>query len=370
MADADAFFAAEPEPPTLAEARERLSNFGAIKDCGIAGPDARFALVTSGGTTVPLERNTVRFVDNFSTGTRGAACVEALLAHGYWVIFLHRKGSAFPFSRRLLPPNACTHAEYLIKYQPHASNTHHSLDCMAAGRDYDAASHRLLVLEFTTITEYLFTLREVAQSLDHRGARALCLLAAAVSDFYVPDAEMAEHKIQSSSGVGLTLQLRCVPKMLGVFKHGSGPWCRDACLVSFKLETNPNVIIAKAAAALQKYGVDVVVANVLGEHRTAVTLVRPSESATLSSAPLVPTVTGDETEEVAVSGVRCVQVRADADAKGDGNEAPIGALAKELETAIVRELVRLHDEHLAARDSRSIAVGQRPPNKRARDADR
>jgi phosphopantothenate-cysteine ligase len=30
------------------------------------------ALVTSGGTTVPLEKKTVRYIDNFSTGGRGA----------------------------------------------------------------------------------------------------------------------------------------------------------------------------------------------------------------------------------------------------------------------------------------------------------
>lgn len=29
-------------------------------------------LVTSGGTAVPLERQTVRYLDNFSTGSRGA----------------------------------------------------------------------------------------------------------------------------------------------------------------------------------------------------------------------------------------------------------------------------------------------------------
>ena len=33
-------------------------------------------IVTSGGTTVPLEKNTVRFIDNFSTGTRGATSAE------------------------------------------------------------------------------------------------------------------------------------------------------------------------------------------------------------------------------------------------------------------------------------------------------
>lgn len=60
--------------------------------CGIV-------LVTSGGTIVPLEKNMVRFIDNFSRGLRGAASAESFLAQGYAVIFLHRKGSIVPFSR-------------------------------------------------------------------------------------------------------------------------------------------------------------------------------------------------------------------------------------------------------------------------------
>lgn len=35
--------------------------------------------VTSGGTTVPLERKCVRYIDNFSAGTRGAMSTEAFL---------------------------------------------------------------------------------------------------------------------------------------------------------------------------------------------------------------------------------------------------------------------------------------------------
>lgn len=35
--------------------------------------------VTSGGTTVPLEQNCVRFIDNFSKGTRGALSAEQFL---------------------------------------------------------------------------------------------------------------------------------------------------------------------------------------------------------------------------------------------------------------------------------------------------
>jgi len=38
--------------------------------------DRPVALVTSGGTTVPLERQMVRFLDNFSAGTRGAISAE------------------------------------------------------------------------------------------------------------------------------------------------------------------------------------------------------------------------------------------------------------------------------------------------------
>lgn len=56
-------------------------------------------LVTSGGTTVPLEHNTVRFVDNFSAGTRGSASAEYFLDHNYAVIFMHRLKSLEPFSR-------------------------------------------------------------------------------------------------------------------------------------------------------------------------------------------------------------------------------------------------------------------------------
>lgn len=37
---------------------------------------SRMVCITSGGTTVPLERKCVRFIDNFSSGHRGAASTE------------------------------------------------------------------------------------------------------------------------------------------------------------------------------------------------------------------------------------------------------------------------------------------------------
>ena len=63
-------------------------------------------LVSSGGTIIPLEKNMVRFIDNFSKGSRGASSAECFLSEGFAVIFLHRKGSRLPF----------THAS--AKFQP------------------------------------------------------------------------------------------------------------------------------------------------------------------------------------------------------------------------------------------------------------
>jgi phosphopantothenate-cysteine ligase len=94
-AKADMYFSMTSPPTWLPKVQEELSAFVthqvAIGRC--------VAVVTSGGTTIPLEKNTVRFIDNFSTGSRGAASVEYLIRLGYAVIFLHRPGCVMPFSR-------------------------------------------------------------------------------------------------------------------------------------------------------------------------------------------------------------------------------------------------------------------------------
>ena len=69
---------------------------------------------------------------------------------------------------------------------------------------------------------------------------------------------MAEHKIQSSTG--LNLNLSQVPKMLGTL---TAQWAPNSYIVSFKLETDESMVIKKARAAIQNYGVDLVVANQL-----------------------------------------------------------------------------------------------------------
>ena len=59
------------------------------------------ALVSSGGTAADLEVHSVRCLDNFSTGLRGAISVEEFLKRGYAVIHLWRTGSSSPYGRLL-----------------------------------------------------------------------------------------------------------------------------------------------------------------------------------------------------------------------------------------------------------------------------
>src|ERR1700755_1809013 len=132
----------------------------------------RVVLVTSGGTTVPLENQTVRYIDNFSAGTRGATSAEYFLEAGYAVIFLHRQYSLLPYSRHY------SHStRSFLDFMREDENglvvvdEEHQSDMIAVYRRYMAAKkdNLLLILSFVTITEYLWELREVAQLMKPLG---------------------------------------------------------------------------------------------------------------------------------------------------------------------------------------------------------
>ena len=81
------FLEEAPEPtPSSTEVTERVRQFLERHTAAAAGtaaaplmPARPIVVITSGGTTVPLERNCVRFIDNFSKGTRGALSAEQFL---------------------------------------------------------------------------------------------------------------------------------------------------------------------------------------------------------------------------------------------------------------------------------------------------
>lgn len=72
-----AFFDSAPPLQNITEIDEKLKEFIAANSLPLANGNARRVVcVTSGGTTAPLEQRCVRYVDNFSSGHRGATSTE------------------------------------------------------------------------------------------------------------------------------------------------------------------------------------------------------------------------------------------------------------------------------------------------------
>ncbi|XP_074104864.1 phosphopantothenoylcysteine synthetase [Cotesia typhae] len=261
------FYANLPKPKDLDHSIKLLEKF-----CERAQSAKGIILVTSGGTTVPLEYNTVRFVDNFSAGTRGSVSAEYFLEQGYAVVFMYRLKTFEPYSRHftgqkfldmlelkeadgknsvsILPEYSDRIAEVLVKYKQALKQ------------------EKLLQITFTTVAEYLWLLRAVCQALASFERRAIIYLAAAVSDFYIPPHEMSVHKIQSSGPPNISLQL--VPKIL---KPLVSLWVPKAFVISFKLETDENLLIKKARDALNNYNHNLVIANMLQTRKQRVVMV-------------------------------------------------------------------------------------------------
>lgn len=244
---------------------------------------SKLVLITSGGTTVPLESQTVRFLDNFSVGTRGSTSAEHFLDAGYHVIFLHRRGSLQPFSRHFMQRNILDLLQIEDGKIGIKSDFNEKVSKCLVLYNKAIEENKLLSVDFTTLSDYLYYLRGVVTEVSSLKSRALIYLAAAVSDFYIPAAEMPQHKIQTSSGE-LNLSLKLVPKMLEPLVKD---WAPNAFVVSFKLETDSNLLINKAKQALEKYEHKLVIGNVLETRKREVVLItreKPEDWLRLSEA--------------------------------------------------------------------------------------
>lgn len=327
----DSFFHINKPPPDYDAELRRIQDF-----CDkFANGKERVVLITSGGTSVPLEHNTVRFVDNFSAGTRGSASAEYFLEEGYAVLFLFRSTSLQPFARRFKPGELLSCLQFVpgdnsrIEVRPDAAPMVRPVlegyrRAMADGPD-----RRLLQVGFSTLSDYLFLLKACAVALQPLRGRALLYLAAAVSDFYVPPADLPVHKIHSDSGP-LHLHLHLVPKML---KPLVCLWNPEAFVVSFKLETDENILLTKARRALDTYKHKLVIGNELHSRKNRVVFVTNEDHEVISLTP-----------EQKAEGV-------------------------EIEQIIVRKLSLRHTDHIASpcsgstgSSTGSISGNSTPPN--------
>lgn len=273
--DEDNYFRFHSPPAYLSTISKNVATFIDFHN-NIAG--RKIVLVTSGGTTVPLENNTVRFIDNFSAGTRGATSAEYFLEQGYAVIFLHREFSLLPYSRHYSHTTNC-----FLDYMKESTdgsrveiNDQFQSEMLEVLKKYNNAksNNMLLLVPFTTVHQYLFTLKLIAQELSVIGSNAVFYLAAAVSDFFLPSSRIPEHKIQSQeSGGKLVVDLEPVPKFL---RRLVDSWAPIAMIVSFKLETDDSILIKKAKTALERYNHQLVIGNLLQTRKREVVFVEPA----------------------------------------------------------------------------------------------
>ncbi|XP_039253541.1 phosphopantothenate--cysteine ligase-like [Styela clava] len=235
-------------------------------------------LITAGGTSVPLEQNTVRCIENFSTGRRGAISAENFLLADYNVIYLHRNGSSFPFERKFV--------DYLDEKSKRLMDIFTiANDCVNIAENfpkdlkdslkhYELLKNNILTIKYTSLSEYMHYTHAICNALKPIEKRAMIYLAAAVSDFFVSNSDTQVHKIQSSDKL-INLKLSPVPKMLGKLVES---WAPDAYVVTFKLETDPEILDHKAKSALIKYRHEAVVANTLHDRYNTVKILTELEN--------------------------------------------------------------------------------------------
>ena len=375
------YFNVNPSPASLDKHTSLAREF--IDFHAAAG--RRVVLVTSGGTTVPLERQTVRFIDNFSAGTRGATSAEYFLETGYAVIFLYRQFSLLPYSRHYSHATNCF-LDFLHE-GPDGSvvaNAEYQEKMLQVLRQYNAAKEKnlLLTIPFTTINDYLFVLRAIAQLMRPLGPRGLLYLAAAVSDFFVPPERMVEHKIQSTNitdiqggtrekpggGSGnskgdteedeafdnfdssptvprskrLIVDLDPVPKFLKNLVDG---WAPEGMIVSFKLETDPSILVRKARYSLDRYQHHLVIGNLLSTRKWEVVFVAPGQKDQWIRVPRhrrkKTFSRNDDTGAAAAAAASVVEEK-----PLDPKDLPDGEPGIEIESLIIPAVEQLHTSHI------------------------
>lgn len=377
------YFSSNPPPKDLARHTALAEEF--IKFHNAA--NRRVCLVTSGGTTVPLEKQTVRFIDNFSAGTRGATSAEYFLEAGYAVIFLHRQFSLLPYSRHYSHATDCF-LDFLTEGQDGTvvAKPEFTPKMLSVLRKYHSARSQnlLLTVPFVTIGDYLHELRAIARLMQPLGPEGLLYLAAAASDFFLPQDRMSEHKIQSTGAVDgikkaagkqgpkapekgstseeetfdnfdsspqvprskrLVVDLDPVPKFLKNLVDGWAPQCM---IVSFKLETDPEILVHKAKYALERYSHNLVIGNLLSTRKWEVVFVSPNRPDKWIRVPSVQTVAGhkrtiSETEK---------------EKPLDPSTLPEGEPEVEIESIIIPALREVHTAHI------SEAKGEENGNKK------
>ncbi|KAH7647372.1 hypothetical protein FG379_003039 [Cryptosporidium bovis] len=239
--------------------------------------DRNVVIITSGGTSVPLEKNAVRFIENFSTGKRGAYSAEYFLKHGFSVVFFHRKGSNLPFAVEF--PSKY---EIMLAFSEREVNTN-SIDDMKiteASKNFEKYAKKLFIIEFESIFDYTEGIQMISSHCAKYNEKIIFYLSAAVSDFYIPEDLLSTNKItippNSITNDQISLKLPCinielylVPKFVANIREK----CPNCFIVSFKLETDENELLIKSFEYLERYKPNIICANLLQSKRNKIIMI-------------------------------------------------------------------------------------------------
>jgi phosphopantothenoylcysteine decarboxylase/phosphopantothenate--cysteine ligase len=175
----------------LAEVHKHLGSQSVGKQSALPKLNPIKVLITSGGTTEPLDD--VRVLTNRSTGATGARLAERLFDFGFDVTFLHSKFSKLP------------------------------------ERDVQTKS-------FITFEDLSQSLRDTLQS----STFGVVIHAAAVGDFSL---EKPTPGGKLSSDENLTLKFKKNPKLVNQIKS----WSKGAKLIAFKMTSTAEMVLQKLA---------------------------------------------------------------------------------------------------------------------------
>jgi len=255
------------------------------------------------------------------------------------------------------------------------------LRCKLRERAHVLKEGLLLTIPFRTVEEYLGKLQLCAESIRDCRSLGLVYLAAAVSDFYIPEEQRCKHKIQSrdyglsggkgddddddddandtknnahgnksaiqlkGDGEGITIHLSPVPKCLSLLRE---TWAPDAFCVSFKLETDKNILHDKAKMAMDRYGVHVVIGNLLSTRHEKVWILQrkdgddgyPNHDYTTATSVSGTTTTANDDDGSLLEMLELSNGR-------NGTNKLASASSDELEDSIISHIVERHFSYIA-----------------------
>lgn len=193
-------------------------------------------LITSGGTTVPIDP--VRSISNTSSGRFGTALATEALKAGMQVTYLAATHAHSPFSTHVdfhMLPSLSVNEARLLRLSEFA----------------DQYRHQYHEVRYHTFDEYAQHL----QSMTTKHQPNIVILAAAVSDYLVDN--FSDSKIRSSEA--LQIQLKPAPKLI----HNVRAWSPKSFIAGFKLLVNASdaELIAAAKNSITQHDLDLCVAN-------------------------------------------------------------------------------------------------------------